>query len=275
MKKTALIVIVFALIMTIPVSVESAASEEALLELPIVMYHHLSPKAKLLGDYVLSPEQLERDFKYLRENGFESITVGELIRWSRGEALLPEKPVMITFDDGYESTQVYGEPLLEKYGFKALVAVIGSVADLFTEKPDHMLDYSHLSWDALREISGGDVLEVQSHTYSMHKMRGRRGCGQVSGEAFDNYRAALKEDLLKFAEKCEVEKVECANSIAFPYGFYSKDTLAIVKELGFEAAFTCSERVNYLKREPDELFELCRYNRPHGVSSEAFFGKWK
>ena len=275
MKKFILILIVFLFMPTSPVYAAPGTEGEALLKLPIVMYHHLSPKAKLLGDYVLSPEQMESDLRYLRKNGYESVTASELVRWSRGEAELPEKPVMITFDDGYESTLVYGGPLLEKYGFKAVVAVIGRVADLFTEKPDHMLDYSHLSWQAIRDISEGDVFEVQCHTYDLHKMQSRRGCGQVSGEAFDVYKAALTEDLLKFKERCSSEGVVCGNSIAFPYGFYSKDTIAIIQELGFKAAFTCSERVNYLRRDPQELFELCRYNRPHGVSSEEFFGKWK
>ena len=270
MKKIVLILLT-TLILT---GFASAAAEEKL-ELPIVMYHHLSLKERLLGDYVLSPAQLEADFKYLRDNGYESVTVSELILWSRGEAELPAKPFMITFDDGYESTLVYAEPILEKYGYRAVVAVIGSVADLFTEKPDHMLDYSHLSWEAVREMSRGEVFEVQCHTYDMHRISGRRGCGKASGEAFGDYESALANDILKFREKCVAEDLKCANSIAFPYGFYSEDTLSVIRELGFEAAFTCSERVNRLKRGPKELFELCRYNRPHGMSSELFFGKWE
>ena len=270
MKKIALI-----LVTVLILSGFASADADIPIDLPIVMYHHLSAKPRLLGDYVLSPEQLEADFKYLKENGYESITASELISWSRGEAELPAKPFMITFDDGYESTLVYAGPLLKKYGYRAVVAVIGSVADLFTEEPDHMLDYSHLSWEAVRDMSLGDVFEVQCHTYDMHKISGRRGCGQVRGEAFGDYESALAADLLKFREKCDDEDLFCANSIAFPYGFYSEDTLSVIRELGFEAAFTCSEKVNRLTGNPEELFELCRYNRPHGISSEQFFGKWK
>ena len=167
MKKI-LVFILLAAMLIFPAS--AAADADNCVKLPIVMYHHLSPKQKLWGDYVLSPDELESDLRYLREQGYESITTKQLIQWSKGEAQLPEKPVMITFDDGYESTLVYGGPLLEKYGFQAVIAVIGSAADLFSEKRDHMLDYSYLAWDAVRDISYGDIFEIQCHTYTMHKL---------------------------------------------------------------------------------------------------------
>lgn len=258
----------------LPASAAAETKEEEI-RLPIVMYHHLSPKARLQGDYVLSPQELESDLQYLREHGYESITTEQLIQWSKGEGQLPEKPVMITFDDGYESTLVYGGPLLKKYGFQAVIAVIGSAADLFTEKQDHMLDYSYLAWDAVREISHEDVFEIQCHTYTMHSLNTRKGCGKISGEDFSNYKAKLIEDLTRFQDKCAAENVRLVNAIAFPYGVYCDDTISIIKELGFEAAFTCTERINYLSGDPEELFELRRFNRPHGISSEKFFSKWE
>ena len=69
--------------------------------------------------------------------------------------------------------------------------------------------------------------------------------------------------------------MQLVNAIAFPYGVYCKDTLSIIKDMGFEAAFTCTERINYLSGDPDELYELRRFNRPHGISSEQFFKKWE
>ena len=182
---------------------------------------------------------------------------------------------MNTFDDGYESTLVYAGPLLEKYGFQAVVAVIGSAADLFSEKRDHMLDYSYLAWDAVRDISHGNTFEVQCHTYTMHKLNTRKGCGKILGEEYTDYREKLTEDLTRFRDKCAAEDVQLTDTIAFPYGVYSDETISIIKELGFAAAFTCTERVNHLTGDPDELYELRRFNRPHGISSEKFFSKWE
>ena len=272
--KRILILLLTAAMLVLPAS-GAAGEKTGSVRLPIVMYHHLSPKPSLWGQYVLSTEEFAADMEYLYKNGYETVTAAQLVAWTKGEGELPEKPVMITFDDGYESTPVYAGPILEEYGFQAVIAVIGSCADLFTEKEDHMLDYSYLSWSALRELSHGNTFEIQCHTYDMHKTGARRGCVAMRGEGAAGHRTALTEDLTRFREKCAAEDVAFADAIAFPFGAYDKDTVSIVKELGFRAAFTCTEKVNVLSGNPEELYCLGRFNRPHGPDSAAFFRKWE
>ena len=257
--------------------VESGGLEDAAapLRLPIVMYHQMSPKAKLWGDYVLSVDEFESDLIYLRRQGYESITMEQLYAWYDGAGTLPEKPVLITFADGYESTAVYAEPLLKAYGFTAVVAVIGSVCQQYTDTPDHMLDYSHMSWEAVAEMSRRGTMEVQCHTWDMHQLGDRRGCTKRSGEDEAGYKDLLRADLSLFLEKCGEYGVELCGSIAYPFGLWCDATREVVQELGFRAAFTCTEQVNVLTGAPGELLELGRYNRPHGVSSEVFFAQWE
>ena len=274
MKKLWILLLVPALLM-LQGSAGAAEEKTGGVRLPIVMYHHLSPKPSLWGQYVLSTEEFAADMEYLHAAGYETVTVAQLVAWVNGEGELPEKPVMITFDDGYESAAVYAGPVLEEYGFQAVIAVIGSCADLFTEKEDHMLDYSYLSWSAVRKLSHGGTFEIQCHTYDMHKLNARRGCAAMQGEGAESYRIALRSDLGRFREKCASEDVALANAIAFPFGAFGKDTVSIVKELGFSAAFTCTERVNILSGDPEDLYCLGRFNRPHGVDSETFFQKWE
>ena len=245
------------------------------LRLPIVMYHHMSEKSRLWNDYVLPVDQFERDLIYLKEKGYESIGVTDLLAWCAGKAVLPEKPVMITFDDGYKSTLCYAVPLLEEYGFKGVVAVIGSVCDLFTEQEDHNLDYAHLSWEDTRKLSFGDVLEVQCHTFNMHKLSPRKGCNKITGETFESYHEKLVQDLELFEQRCEEYGVKTCPSVAFPFGFFSEDSISILKEQGFLASFTCLEVVNKLSGSADELYTLGRYNRAYGKSSGEFFDRWE
>ena len=77
------------------------------IELLVVMYHHVSERKNLLNKYVITPEELESDMAYLQKNGYESVLPSQL---RRGE--IPEKPVMITFDDGFLSTYKYALPIL-------------------------------------------------------------------------------------------------------------------------------------------------------------------
>ena len=243
-------------------------------ELPIVMYHHMSPKQKLWGDYVISPAQFECDLQYLKANGYTSITAQQLIDWCDGIGELPEKPVMITFDDGYESTAVYAQPLLQKYQMKAVVAIIGAVAQQYTDMPDHMLDYSHMSWEQVKAMEETGTFEIQCHTYDMHKIKPRQGCSRMKGEDFNAYTVALEEDVEHFQTLMAQHLGHQANVLVLPFGFYCADTISVAKKLGFRAAFTCTERVNHLTGAASELMELCRFNRPSGPESAAFFAKW-
>lgn len=249
---------------------------ETPLRLPIVMYHHVSDHEEILGAYVITPQELEADLLWLQENGYTSITAQELLDWYRGDFTMPEKPCMITFDDGFESTSVVAAPLLEQYGFRGIVAVMGSVAEQYTQTPDHNLQYSHMDWQTVAATSHGDVLEVQCHTWDMHKLADRRGCSQMEGESREDYFSALQDDLKRFLENCRANNVQLTPMIAYPYGASNETTGQIVRELGFQGAFTCEERINFLSQDnPEALFHLGRYNRPHGIDSQSFFQIWE
>lgn len=242
--------------------------------LPIVMYHHLSKNPARCGDYVLSVTQFEQDLQYLQAQGYTTVTTAQLLDWCDGRGTLPEKPVLITFDDGYESTAVYALPLLEQYHMTGVVSVIGAITQQYTDLPDHNLNYSHMDWGAVVAADNGGVLEVQCHTYNMHRLSPRRGCGQLAGESDEAYHRALLADSFRFQTVFRRHTGHKATVLALPYGFYNKQTLEAAKALNFKIVFTCTERVNHLTGDRAELLELGRYNRPTGADSAAFFARW-
>ena len=83
------------------------ASSEEQLRLPVAMYHHMLTSASRLGDYVISPDQFEADLQYIQKCGYTTVSAAELIDWAENGADLPEKPILITFDDGFESVYQY------------------------------------------------------------------------------------------------------------------------------------------------------------------------
>lgn len=251
-----------------------AAAQAASLRLPIVMYHQISENGLPKSDYVLSSAQFENDLKYLRDAGYESVSVQQLLDWADGVGTLPEKPCMITFDDGYETTDVLAVPLLEKYGFTGVVAVIGSIAQQYSDLPDHNLRYSHLSWERVAELSQGETLEVQYHSWGMHELTPRKGCNKRRGEDSASYRAALEADAAQFFAASETHGVRLVPSLAYPFGAYCAESGEIMRDLGFRIAFTCTERVNQLTGDVQELMELGRYNRAPGKNSADFFAAW-
>lgn len=244
------------------------------LRLPIVMYHQISSNKNNLGKYVLSVEQFENDLKYIKEKGYTCITVEELIDYVEGKTTLGEKVIMLTFDDGYESAYTKVYPLLKKYNMKAVISVVGYLADLYTEINDHNDYYSYLNWEEIEFLSETPEIEIQNHSYDMHycEKGKRKGMGKLKGESYEAYSAALNEDVGKM-QMLIMKKGGCiATAMAYPFGEYNKDTLEICKKLGFKSTFTCEERVNTITRfNTGSLYNLGRYNRPSGISSEKFF----
>lgn len=270
-KRILMIVCVFLLI---ALSLPAEAEPEAV-RLPVVMYHHISRDRSQWNDYVVSPEEFESDLNYLSAHGWHSIGVRDLLAWYDGEFEMPEKPFMITFDDGFESTLAYAEPLLEEYGFCGVVAVIGSVCEKFSQCDEHDPEFSNLSWEDAAALAERGVIEVQCHTWDMHATWPRCGCQINRDESCEAYRAALTEDLKLFLRKSGEHGVDLVPSIAYPFGAFSPETEEIVLSEGFRVSFTCRERINTLRPGEREPLRLGRYNRPHGPGSERFFRTWE
>ena len=252
------------------------ALEDARVRLPIVMYHHVSADKSRAGDYVVTPETLEADLKYLSEHGYTAISARELTAWSRGEGELPDRPVMITFDDAQLSFLVYALPLLEKYGMCAVLAVVGGYADEYTSSGDTNVNYAYMSWDAVAEAAASGRVEIASHTQSMHDASGaRRGCMINKGEDKAAYAAALNADFAQVEASIERAAGEAPTAFAFPFGFACGEAMEVLYRRGYTVAFTCEDRVNALSGERAELMRLGRFNRASGLSSEEFFSRWE
>lgn len=131
---------------------------------PILMYHSILKDSARQGKYVISPAVLAADLDALQEKGYTAVTVSDLLAYVQDGAELPEKPVMITFDDGYYNNYIYAYPLLKQRGMKAVVSIIGSQTALFTDNGEENAYWSHLRLDRLREMQ--DVFEVQNHSWT-------------------------------------------------------------------------------------------------------------
>lgn len=254
-----------------------ASSKLSAVRLPVVMYHQLTEDESKAGKYVLPISCFEKDLKYLKENGYHSVTVKELLDFAEGREDLPEKSVMITFDDGCETLHTYAEPLLEKYGFTAVGFIVGSLADYYSEIDDHNLSYSNLNWSAIKEMAQRNTVEIQSHSYDAHKNEsGRSGLKKKKSETIEQYSEFLGTDAAKMKTAMLENAGYAPVAIAYPFGSYSKESADILKKYGIRLAFTCEEKVNIIRKADSEwLFGIGRYNRPSGISSEAFFEKWE
>ncbi len=237
-------------------------AEEGEVVLPIIMYHEI--KTFKLGKDVISPYEFESDLKYIREHEYHTITMTELINYVNEGGELPQNPIVLSFDDGYLSTYQYALPLLRQYQMKIVFSVIGRDTDNFSEYPSKNIDYAHVTWDQLREMSESGCVEVQNHTYNLHAYtQSRLGCMQSSGETLSHYEQLLTDDISLLQEKIMAATGTVPNTFTYPYGKSSESTLPIIKSLGFEAVLTCNYGVNIIGDDPEALYKLKRVCRSH------------
>lgn len=263
------------LLFSASVSFIEASSRVEGVQLPVVMYHQLTKSDSKAGKYVLTLEQFEKDLRYLKSSGYETVTIKQLVEFSEGRTDLPENAILITFDDGNETLYEYAKPLLEQYGFTAVGFAVGALADRYTELDDHNLNYSNLNWQEIKELCEGNIIEIQSHSYDLHKNTAERsGVKKKKSETIEQYREFLSADAAKMKMKMREHTGTEPVAFAYPFGSFSSESGDILKSCGIKATFTCEERINIIKKaEPECLFGLGRYNRPSGISSESFFEK--
>lgn len=242
--------------------------EEESVNLYAVMYHSVLNDPARTGEYVITPRELEADLIYLRDKGCTSVTPEDIISFADTGKPLPEKPVLITFDDGHLNNVTYALPLLEKYGMTAVINTVGAFTEAAERENDPNPAYAYLTREsaALAEKSG--VITLGCHTYNMHSLNGRKGASRKSGESEESYRAALSRDTDRWIELFG----RGAKVYAYPFGYISREGFETLRSKGFRILLTCREGPNTVSpADKDKLIIIDRYNRPGNLSSEEFF----
>ncbi len=247
-----------------------AAFSQNSVKLPIIMYHQISENSAIFGDYVIPSSLLESDFKYMRSHNITPISFKEAMAFVKNGEELPQNPIIITFDDGERSFITKVVPLLEEYSYCANMNIVGALVDLYTENGDTDDRYAYLNDNDIKLLSENPLVELGCHSYNLHSLSGRRGMGKLYGESDSDYRAKLQEDIEKFNKKLTALTGSSLTILAYPYGIRNDILLDTAKEYGYGITLTCRESVNTITVGGD-LYELGRFNRPYGKSSEKFF----
>ena len=114
-------------------------------DIPILMYHSISKDASGENEYTISQSRFEGDLKWLRDNGYTTIFPSQLAAYVNEGAMLPAKPVIISFDDGFANNYLYAYPLLQRYNMKAVIALIGIESDMSSGDIYRNPEYSNLT----------------------------------------------------------------------------------------------------------------------------------
>ncbi|MCX7614952.1 MAG: polysaccharide deacetylase family protein, partial [Clostridiales bacterium] len=201
-----------------------APEEPEGIRVPILMYHSVLRDPKAEGAYIVSPNTMESDFYYLLTNGYTPVFVSDLAKYVYGNTPLPEKPVVITLDDGYLNNFTYVFPLLQKYDFKAVISVIGISSEKFSKAPDPSPSYAHLTWNDIAVMAQSGHVEIANHSYALHYDSRRHGCMKMWGESSYDFETCISKDILKTQELLLQYCGVTPTTFAYPFGTATEET---------------------------------------------------
>lgn len=242
---------------------------------PIIMYHSVLLDEEKCGEYIVSLDQVREDIAYLKANDFTPVFLNDLIRYVNYNGELPDKPVVLTFDDGCYNNYEYLIGLLKKEDFKASISIVGSYTTDASESGDNpSAAYSYLRWCDINEMRESGYYEFCNHTTAMHELGERRGALPKEGESEADYRHALITDVDGLQSQFDKNCAFKPNTFTYPYGFTCDQAEELIEALGFEASLGVEEKPNYIvKGDPDCLFSLGRVNRSGLTDTASFMEK--
>ena len=188
---------------------------------PVLVYHALKPVP--LNEFDTTPEMFASQLDWLKDNGYETLSLEEFIAYTQKGEGFTEKSVMITCDDGYKGIYDYAFPELKKRGMKAAFFITAStIGGIKGTK------YPHITYAQLAEMAADNNMSIGSHTISHFRLT------ELSSDALKIEIAKSKTILENFTGR----KIQ---AFAYPEGYYNEAVTNAVKEAGYEIAFAAQD----------------------------------
>jgi biofilm PGA synthesis lipoprotein PgaB len=244
-----------AVAMAIALMVSSAHAAESF----ITLCYHDIPETPVEKDDI-SQKDFINQIEYLRTHGFTFVSPADVLAASRGAKALPDKAVMLTFDDAYESFYRFVYPALRLYNIPAVLSVVTSWID--NPETSAYKTKRFMGWPQIREVADSGLVTVASHSARLHQLLQANPVGNVEPapaaflyfpesrryETEPEFRARIREDLASSIDVL-TEKLGTKPAIlTWPYGSYNAIGVEEAKKLGFEMFLTLDEGYSQVGR---------------------------
>jgi len=234
-------------------------------DIPALVYHDITD-ARSGDPFAVTREAFAAQLEYLQAEGYTPVSLALLGRVQRGEAALPRKPVLITFDDGLVSYASFARPLLQRYGYPSVLSIVSGWVDGDDVPPEYRGKL--LDWGGLRKLVRANDVELVSHTHDLHhgilaNPQGNKESASITRrydgatrqyETEDAFRARIHADLVRARSRFETELKQPPAGIAWPFGLYDEVLVEEATKLGMTWQLT-------LDRMPTRIEILPRIHR--------------
>ncbi len=217
-------------------------AEDSAQSFRVLCYHDIRDDAR--NTMAASPEstaidtrELTRQLSWLEKNGYHAVSLQQIIDARAGRAALPTRAVLLTFDDGYESTYTRVFPLLKQFHFPAVIALVGDWMETTAQPNTHVAPGTRfVNWNQVREMQQSGLVEVASHSYELHQGILANPQGNLlpaatshqylptkkEYESDADYQKRIKSDLVRNADVIERNTGHRPRAMVWPYGAYNR-----------------------------------------------------
>lgn len=225
-----------------------------------IAYHDVEDRDPDQAVVAVRTERLIEQLAWLRENGYQAVSVDQILAARNGGPALPPKAIMLSFDDGYSSFYTRVMPILRAYRWPALLAPVGYWIDTPMNQP---VDFAgqprprgeFLTWQQIREVSQSGLVEIAAHTDNNHKgilanpqgnlepaatsLRFDPATGRYENQA--QFDARMRADVAAISNKIQSVTGKKPRVWVWPYGAAKGTSLAIIGEQGYQMALTLED----------------------------------
>ena len=234
-------------------------------ELPVLVYHDIV-RAPGADEYAITEQGFREQMAYLKRAGYRPLSLREVADIAAGRSRLPDKPVMLTFDDGLQSFRRTALPVLEEYGYPAVLSVVTGWLD--GENIPASYAGRLMDWEDVRAVSRLPHVEILSHTHNLHhgvpaNPQGNEAPASITRRydpATDRYeseaafRTRIRADLTRSAQRLRAETGRAPPGVSWPYGFHDRllgeeaDRLGMRWQLVLDETPARTERFPWINR---------------------------
>ncbi len=231
-------------------------------ELIVIAYHDVEDHDPSQAYLSVSTEHLRQQFSWLQENNYVPVSVEQILHARNGDVPLPEKAVLLSFDDGYSSFYTRVFPLLKAYRWPAVLAPVGQWLDT---PADRKVDFGglptersrFLQWEQVEEMARSGLVEIGAHTQNMHygTVANPQGNTQPVAAAHrylpqlkryetdEEFKTRFRADVRAITANVRKHAGKKPRVWVWPYGRVSGLGLTILEEEGYEMALTLTDGV--------------------------------
>ncbi|NET51035.1 MAG: polysaccharide deacetylase family protein [Merismopedia sp. SIO2A8] len=208
-----------------------------LAKVPVLMYHDILEEKQVFFDVTV--DEFAEHLEQIHQSGATPISMDQLISHLRSGVPLPEKPVLLTFDDGYEGHYTHVYPLLKEYGYPALFSI-------YSYKVGRNYGRSSLTWEQVKAIASDPLMTIASH--SITHPRDLRELNDLE----------LVQEIVKSKDILEAELGQPIHYFTYPEGNYDDRVAEIVELAGYQAALTMDNNEERYAGESKTLLAIDR-----------------